>query len=148
VTHAPKGLLGGPGTLGRTGGAGLPFLISLLGTVSGVFRNFASFGWRQFDAGTARLGQSNGNGLFGGTCAVFAFADMVDFFADKFSSLSRRSFAFSLVSACPLDRFFFWHDDSLPVFVLDGHVRTMLPIERPRRKPLGWLQIVAGLWGR
>lgn len=38
------------------------------------------------------LGQSDGDGLFGGARAVFARADFIDFFANEFAGLRRRRF--------------------------------------------------------
>jgi hypothetical protein len=65
--------------------------------------------WK-FHSSPAGLGQANGDGLPGRACAVLAFADVVYFFAHKFSGLSRRSFAFAFVFARPFECFFFRHD--------------------------------------
>jgi hypothetical protein len=63
----------------------------------------------QLYTGTTRFGQSDGDGLFGRAGAVFTFANVFHFLADKFASLSRRRFTFPSIFACPFDCFFFWH---------------------------------------
>src|SRR5215213_1549175 len=64
----------------------------------------------QLHSRTASFGQSNRNRLFGGTRAMFAFANVMDLFAHEFSCLGRGRFALSLVPACSSKRLFLWHN--------------------------------------
>ena len=64
---------------------------------------------RQFHTGAPRFGQANCNGLLWRTRAMFPFADVFHFFADKFASLGGWRFAFPLVFASSFDDFFFGH---------------------------------------
>src|SRR5947207_1550751 len=65
---------------------------------------------RKVDAGSSRLGQSDGDRLLGGSRAVLAFADVVHLFADELAGLRRRRLAFALVTLCSFQCFFLWHD--------------------------------------
>jgi hypothetical protein len=67
----------------------------------------------QFHASTPRLRQANGNGLLRRTRAMFPFADVFHFFADKFAGLCGWRFAFSLVFTGPFDSVLFWHSIKL-----------------------------------
>src|SRR5437667_457979 len=60
----------------------------------------------------ARLGQADRDGLFGGSRAVLAFADVVHFLADKFTGLGRWGLAFAFIPGGAFERFFLGHDDS------------------------------------
>ncbi len=93
------GLLTLPGTLG--------FAHRLF---SGRLRHRPLFWRRQLHTGPARLGKPNGDGLFSRTRSVFAFADFFNLFADKFTSLRRRSFPFPLCLFRTLNSSFSWHN--------------------------------------
>src|SRR5207302_5814180 len=76
----------------RAGGgrsnAALTFSIGAGGAAARFCRG-RSFARRpQLHSGAPGFGQSDGDGLFGGTGAVFAFANVVHFFADEFTGLS------------------------------------------------------------
>jgi hypothetical protein len=59
-----------------------------LGLFSCSSRCRSFLGRRQFYSGAAGFRQADGDGLFGRTRAMFSFANMFHFFADKFSGLS------------------------------------------------------------
>jgi len=69
--------------------------------------------WRERHAGTTRLRQSDRNRLLGRARAVFALADMMDFFAHELSRLGARRFALAGVSTRAVDGRFLWHFPSL-----------------------------------
>jgi hypothetical protein len=60
--------------------------------------------------GLSRLGKADGDGLLRRTRAVFAFADVMEFFPDKFSRLCRRSLPFARIFARSFNSFLFWHN--------------------------------------
>jgi hypothetical protein len=68
--------------------------------------------WRKFYAGTARPGQSDGNGLFGRARSVFALANVMDLLAHKFARLGGRGFSFATVPAGKRTGFWFRHKQS------------------------------------
>jgi len=78
----------------------------------GSFRSGSFFWRREIDARAARLGKSDGDGLFGVGCAVFPFLDVVDLFADKLARLGGRRLAFFLVLLCAFQSLFFRHTTS------------------------------------
>src|SRR3989442_160736 len=61
---------------------------------------------------TSLFGESDSNGLLGRANPVLAFAHVMDFFANEFSRLSARGFAFASVFLSPFNRFFFRHSAS------------------------------------
>jgi len=67
-------------------------------------------------ASAAGFGEADGDGLFDGAGAVFAFADVLDFFADELAGLRGWGFAFGGVFVSSLDYFIFWHGFSFRVF--------------------------------
>jgi hypothetical protein len=69
----------------------------------------AFWGWQLY-SGSARFGETNSYSLFRRSRTVFAFPNVVHFFAHKFACLGRRRFAFALVLACTLNYFFFCHN--------------------------------------
>jgi hypothetical protein len=92
---------------------GLGFPRSLLQVTFGLLDHAlrgAPFLWRgQFHARTTRLRQSNGYGLFGGSGAVFALADVLHLFADKFARLSGSRFTFASIFSRSFNRLSFRH---------------------------------------
>ena len=67
--------------------------------------------WRgQLYSRSPRLGQTNGNCLLWRSGAVFAFPDVLHFFAHKLAGLSGRRLAFSLIFARAFYCVFFWHN--------------------------------------
>ena len=68
---------------------------------------------RERHAGTTRLRQSDRNRLLGRARAVFALADMMDFFAHELSRLGAPRFALAGVSTRAVDGRFLWHFPSL-----------------------------------
>jgi hypothetical protein len=98
------------GTTATSGGHVIGFLLTpgrvTRGGFSSPFRS-ASLGGLQINARSTRFGQADGNCLFGGTCAVLARSDVLDFFTHEFASLSARGLAFALVfEGALLDSFF------------------------------------------
>src|SRR5438128_11539329 len=81
-----------------------------LGAASCFFRHFALLRRRQLHARTPRLREPDGDRLLGRSCAMFALADMMYFFADKFARLRGRRFAFPLSLVRAFYSFFLWHD--------------------------------------
>jgi hypothetical protein len=75
------------------------------------------FGRRQIDSRASRLGQSNRNGLFGGTRAVDAFSDVVHLLLDEFTGLRRGSFALTFICSCSRQRLLLGHMFTVRVFV-------------------------------
>jgi hypothetical protein len=65
----------------------LSLLIRAFGASPCPFRNCATPRRRQFNPGSPRLGQPNGNSLFCRTRAVLSFADMVNFLPHELSRL-------------------------------------------------------------
>ena len=59
------------------------------------------------DPGATRLGEPDGDGLFGGARTMLSLADMVHFFTDKFSCLGGGSFSFLLVLSFKISLKFF-----------------------------------------
>jgi len=85
----------------------LPLAIVARGLLT---RARASALWRrQRDAGATRLRQSDRNRLPGRTRTVFAFADVMDFFAHELSRLGARRFALAGVSTRAFNGHFLWH---------------------------------------
>jgi hypothetical protein len=66
------------------------------GLLTGASRNAPAAWWPKFHAGPARLGQSNGDGLFDGTGAVFPPTDMPNLFPHELTGLGRRRLSLSL----------------------------------------------------
>jgi hypothetical protein len=84
-------------------------LLGLMADAAGCF----AVGWRwEFYAGTARPGESDGNGLFGRSRSVFALANVVDLLAHKFARLGGRGFSFATVPAGKRAGFWFRHKQS------------------------------------
>src|SRR5438128_5818540 len=75
----------------------LAFAISMLRAASSFFRCLASRRRGEIDARPARLGQANGNRLFGGLRSVLAFANVVHFFANELPRLRRRRFPLAFI---------------------------------------------------
>jgi hypothetical protein len=65
---------------------------------------------RQLYSGSPRLGQTNGDRLLWRSGAVFAFPNVLHFFANKLACLSGRRLAFAFVLARAFNCFFFWHN--------------------------------------
>ena len=70
-------------------------LAGLIGSLSGAR-------WRKVDARASRLRKTDGDSLLGGARTVLALADMVYFFADKFTRLRRWRLAGFLVGTCAI----------------------------------------------
>ena len=70
----------------------------------------AAFWRRQLYSRSPRLGQTNGDRLLWRSGAVFAFPNVLHFFAHKLARLSGRRLAFALVFARAFNYFFFWHN--------------------------------------
>jgi len=66
-------------------------------------------GRAQFHACAAGFGQADGDRLLGGPRTVFAFADVVHFFAHKFAGLGGGGFSFLTVFLGSPDGFPFRH---------------------------------------
>jgi len=64
--------------------------------------------WK-LDARFARLRQPNGNGLLRRACAMLAFANVIDLFADELACLCRWSPAGAFRRASSLERGLLWH---------------------------------------
>src|SRR5947209_3284660 len=74
-----------------------------------TFRGFV-FCWSlQFHSSAAGFGQTDCNRLFGIGGSMFAFSDVMHFFANKFSCLRTRRFPFTCVFSCAFESFFVWH---------------------------------------
>jgi len=56
----------------------------------------------QLNSGTPRLRQPYRDRLFGGTSAVLALSDMLNFLANEIARLSRRSLSLFRVALCSL----------------------------------------------
>src|SRR5258707_136117 len=82
------------------------------GTMPRPFRPVALFPGRQPNPGPARLGKSNGNGLFGRARSMFAFADIFNGLAHEFTGLGAGRLAFSFILTSPFDGFFLRHGRS------------------------------------
>ena len=83
------------------------------GALAGFIRCLARTWRRQIDTGAPRFGQSNRDGLFGGTRSVSTFTDMVYLLADEFPSLRRWRLACLLVGTGPLQCSLLGHDFTL-----------------------------------
>jgi hypothetical protein len=70
----------------------------------------------KLDSCAPGLGKADGDGLFDGTRAMDALANMVDFFPDKLSRLCRGRFALLRVSPRTFDRILTWHFHPLRSF--------------------------------
>jgi len=68
-----------------------------------------TFSWRKLYTSPAGFGEAYRDCLLRRTRAMLAFPDMMDLFANKFSSLSGRRFPFSCVFSGPLYSFLIWH---------------------------------------
>jgi len=68
---------------------------------------------RQHHTGATRFRQSNRNRLLGRARTVFAFANVMDFFAHEFSGLGARRFALASVPTSAFDGLFLRHLRSL-----------------------------------
>ncbi|MOA50967.1 hypothetical protein D3C78_1740520 [compost metagenome] len=90
---------------------------------TGAFRR------RGLHARAPGLGQSDRNGLFGGTHAMLAFAHVFDFLAHEFAGLRGRGLAFALVLLGTLQGFSFRHGDLLAGL----RERAPSPVETTRR---------------
>jgi hypothetical protein len=66
----------------------------------------------QFYTGAAGLRQSNRDSLFRVRRPVLSLANVVHFFADKFSCLRAWRLSFRGIFVSAFDCFFFWHDSS------------------------------------
>jgi hypothetical protein len=73
----------------------------------------AAFWRRQLYSGSTCFRETNGDRLLWRSGAVFAFANMFHFFANKLARLCGRRFAFALVFACAFNCFFFWHNKTV-----------------------------------
>lgn len=69
----------------------------------------AFFGRSKVHAGAAGFRQSDGDGLFGGGCAVFSRANMIHFFAHEFAGLGAGRFAFPRIFPGAFQSFLFGH---------------------------------------
>jgi hypothetical protein len=78
-------------------------------------RNLAFGGRTQRHASAASLGKTDGNSLPGRASAMLALANVVHFFAHKFSGLSRCGFALPSVTPGTFESLFFWHKSILLV---------------------------------
>src|SRR5438552_16745823 len=67
---------------------------------------------RQVNAGTPRLGQADGDGLFRRARPVLPLADVLNRFANEFARLGTGCLAFPFVLTSSCERFFLWHDSS------------------------------------
>ena len=112
---ALEGLKGGARALAGSavgasgaGGFGIAF-----GLATGFFGNGAFFGYGEFYSSAAGFGESDGDGLFGGTRAVFSLPNFFDFLADKLAGLGGGGFAFTPVFSGSFDGLFFGHDEVL-----------------------------------
>src|ERR1700733_11430135 len=70
--------------------------------LAGFIRGLAGTWRRQIDSGAPCFGQSDRNGLFGGTRSVPTFTDVIDLLADEFPRLRRWRLSCLLVGAGPL----------------------------------------------
>ncbi len=61
------------------------------------------------DTGATGFVQSDGDRLLGVLGSVLAFANMVHFFADKFSGLGGSGFTFCFILTGAIEGSFFWH---------------------------------------
>jgi hypothetical protein len=75
------------------------------GLFAGPGSGCAALGRRELDAGSTGLRQTDGDCLFRGSRAMFAFADVLDLFADELSGLRRWRFAFARILARALEGF-------------------------------------------
>src|ERR1043165_6740915 len=87
----------------------LRVFVIALGAAARFLRDGSLSRRRQLHTRPPRLGTSDGDGLLGGTRAVFALADVVHFFAHKFPGLRAGSFSRGFVLARSFDGFLFWH---------------------------------------
>jgi hypothetical protein len=71
--------------------------------------------WRQFHSGSPCLRQPDCNRLFRRTSPVFTLADMLDFFANEFSSLRGRRLAFARVFSSTFNCFLVGHSILLAI---------------------------------
>ena len=105
-----QSLGGGAGSFGRGLFAGGSLGEIALGLLADFFGLGSLFRRGQFHARAASFGKADGDRLFGGAGAVFAFADVVDGFADEFTSLGGGGFAFALVFLHTLEGLFLGHN--------------------------------------
>src|ERR1700723_771420 len=70
--------------------------------LAGFIRGLAGTWRRQIDSGAPCFGQSDRNGLFGGTRSVPTFTDVIDLLADEFPRTRRWRLACLLVGTGPL----------------------------------------------
>jgi hypothetical protein len=70
----------------------------------------ASFWRRQLDSGSTRFRETDSDGLFRRTGAVFAFPNVFHFFAHKLASLGAGRLAFARIFARAFNYIFFWHN--------------------------------------
>jgi len=87
----------------------LALLIGSLRAATGLLGHRSPARWRQLHASPPGFGQPNSDGLPGGTSAVFAAANVMHFFTNKFPGLSARGFPGRLVSSCSLECLSFCH---------------------------------------
>jgi hypothetical protein len=86
----------------------------------GRFRGLAFFWRRQFHTCPSGFRQADSDGLFRGAGAMFAFSNVLDFFADKVPGLRARRLSLPSIFASPLDGFLLRHG-SLKTIALPLH---------------------------
>jgi hypothetical protein len=91
----------------------LSFTVISLRLLTGAGGSLASAGRLQFDSCATGFRESNGDCLFGGRCAMLAFADVMHLLTYEFTRLSAGRLAFTRVLTRTLDGFSFRHKASL-----------------------------------
>src|SRR6185312_15424092 len=87
----------------------LPFSIGARSATPGFLRRRSFARRREFHSCPARLGESDGDGLFRIARSMFTLADIVNFLADEFAGLRARRLPLSFVSSRFSGCFFLWH---------------------------------------
>ena len=102
----------------------LPFAIRTRCAAASLFGHTPLGGRPQVDAGAPCFGQADGDRLLRRAGAVFAFANVMHFFAHEFPGLCACGFALPFVTASPFKCFFLRHNPNYPLtavrFALSG----------------------------
>jgi hypothetical protein len=94
---------------------------------------------RKFDAGTSRLREADGDGLFRGSRPMLALADVMHFFADERPCLRGRRASGLLGLSRTFNRCLFWHRNP-PIAVREA---TKVPSSRRLRSDQLRVQTIA-----
>src|SRR5205085_5288236 len=104
-----QSLLSGARASGRGLAAGMALTLLVVpgSFLSSAGRSLSASRRFQFDAGAPGLGETDGDGLFGRRCAVFAFPYVVNLFAHEFSGLRTGRFPLTGIFSSSFDGLFF-----------------------------------------